>query len=70
MAKDKRVGFTTIYLKDWMAKVDKLSMDLGIENRSETIRMILKKYFDLKDNGIDLLLLNHEKLMKALEKWA
>ena len=52
---NERVGYTSISLKGIIEKVDALSKETGIENRSEVIRMILKRYFDLKENGFDIL---------------
>lgn len=64
----ERIGYTSISLNEQMANIDKLTEEQGIYNRSQTIRMILKRYFDLKDKGIDILKMNNEELKKEMMK--
>ena len=63
-----RVGYTSISLKTLLPKIDELSEEIGDENRSGTIRRVMKRYFDLKDLGIDILKADESKIEKELKK--
>ena len=47
-------GYTSISLGNELERVDKHGLEMGL-NRSATIRMVLKRYYDLKDRNIDIL---------------
>lgn len=54
-------GYTTVTLgKELLDKVDKHASKSVINNRSMTIRMILQQYYELKDNGVDILKMDAE----------
>jgi metal-responsive CopG/Arc/MetJ family transcriptional regulator len=63
-----RVGYTSISLKSLLPLVDVLTVEIGDENRSATIRRIVKRYIDLKDLGIDILKADESKIEKELKK--
>jgi hypothetical protein len=63
-----RVGYTSISLKSLLPLVDVLTVEIGDENRSATIRRIVKRYFDLKDLGIDILKADESKIEKEMKK--
>ena len=63
-----RQGYTSISLKTLLPKIDELSEEIGDENRSGTIRRVMKRYFDLKDLGIDILKAEESKIEKELKK--
>ena len=65
----ERTGYTSISLKGLLAEVDTLSEEMGLDNRSETIRVILKRYFDLKKLKIDILRPDEKTIEKELNKF-
>ena len=65
----ERTGYTSISLKGLLVEVDSLSEEMGLDNRSETIRMILKRYFDLKKLKIDILRPDEKTIEKELNKY-
>jgi metal-responsive CopG/Arc/MetJ family transcriptional regulator len=60
-------GYTSITLGELLEKVDELTKQMGNDNRSGTIRMIVKKYFDLKERDIDLLHLEIDDIVERLK---
>jgi len=65
----ERTGYTSISLKGLLVEVDTLSEEMGLDNRSETIRVILKRYFDLKKLKIDILRPDEKTIEKELNKY-
>jgi len=65
----ERTGYTSISLKGLLVEVDSLSEEMGLDNRSETIRVILKRYFDLKKLKIDILRPDEKTIEKELNKY-
>ena len=65
----ERTGYTSISLKGLLVEVDTLSEEMGLDNRSETIRVILKRYFDLKKLNIDILRPDEKTIEKELNKY-
>lgn len=61
---DNERGYVSVTLKELLPRVDELSKDMGNDNRSGTIRIIVKKYFDLKDAGLDILKLDKDEILK------
>lgn len=64
----ERTGNTTISLKDLLPKIDELTESNSDCNRSHTIRRILQIYFTLRDEGIDILKMDEQKIIKELKK--
>lgn len=60
-------GYASVTLGDVLPKVDKQAKDMGLNNRSLMIRMILKKYYDLKEKGMDLLKYEVEEIVEMIK---
>jgi len=66
---NKRKGYTSISLgEENLAKVDKQSDELGGVPRSMLIRMIITKYYELKDKKCDILKKETNEIKKSLKE--
>jgi metal-responsive CopG/Arc/MetJ family transcriptional regulator len=66
--KENKGGYTSVTLGDELFKtIDKHSADTGMDNRSLMIRLILQQYYKLKENGVDILKRDVDKIVKRLK---
>lgn len=71
MAEEKdtdKKGYCSVTLKEQLERVDDHTREIGMDNRSGLIRMIVKKYYDLKEKGVDILKIDTEEIVKELKK--
>ena len=64
---ENKGGYTSVTLGDILEKVDKQSADTGMNNRSLVIRLILKKYYELKDKKVDILKMDVDEIVKKVK---
>ena len=66
---NRRKGYTSVSLgEELMNKIDTQGKKSGGINRSLMIRLILEKYYELKENGIDTLKIDVDDFVKKVKK--
>jgi len=63
-----RKGQTSIDFKGLIDDVDAMPESTGNDNRSENVRAVLRVYFALKKEGVDILKMDEKKMVKELMK--
>jgi len=68
MADDNKSGYASVTLGDMLARVDEHTIENADDNRSLTIRRVLKEYYNLKDKGVDILKRDADEIVKKVNK--
>lgn len=63
MTKSNKNGYVSVTLgNELLEKVQKHSIESGFNNKSLIIRRIINRYYNMKDNGIDILNMDIDEL--------